>query len=259
MADTQDTDPGAAPAGRRESSVRTSLLDLQRIEEERIRSEEEADRIATEAADRARIEADRREREAAAARARQEETEAAERRRAEAAVAERARLLDVEQRLKDQERALRQEFELERARLIGEREQPKSGPSRIVVGLAVAIAIATTIGTVVTELRVRRIDRANVRTMEHFERLQRDIRASNDQRAVVQQHIETAERSLAEAIERASRMEAQVLELTRTSTRPHINRAPAAPKTPRPPRPASIDLDVSDDPLGDLVSPTRKR
>ncbi|MDO8621978.1 MAG: hypothetical protein Q7R80_02000 [bacterium] len=258
MADTQDTDPGSVPVKRREDSVRTSLKGLQRIEEERIRAEDEAERIATEAADRVHAEADRREREAAAARARQEEAEATERRRAEAAAAERTRLLDVEQRLKDQERALRQEFELERARLIGERERPKSGPSRIVVGIAVAIAIATTIGTVVTELRVRRIDRANVRTMEHFERLQRDIRTSNDRRAVVQQHIDTAERGLVEARERASRLEAQLLELTRTSTntRPRTNRAPPAPK---PTRPAQINPDVSDDPLGDLAGPARKR
>ncbi|MDP3771091.1 MAG: hypothetical protein Q8R16_02215 [bacterium] len=258
MANTNGTDPGNAPVGRRESSVRTSLLDLQRIEDERIRAEEEAERVATASAERAHKEIQSREREEAAERTRKEEAEAAERRRVEAAAAERARLLDVEQRLKDQERALRQEFELERARLIGERERPNTGPSRVVIGIAVAITLASTTATVVTELRVRRIDRANVRAMANLERLHRDIRVSNNQQAVVQQRIATAERDLAEARARASQMEAQVLELMRTnaSTRPRTHRAPPAPK---PSRPAQINPDVSDDPLGDLAGPTRKR
>lgn len=258
MANGNGTDPSVAPVGRRETSVRTSLHELQRIEEERLRLEEEAERATEALADREREETERRGREEAAERARQTEAEATERRRVEAAATERARLLDVDRRVADRERELRAEFALERARLIGERDRPTSGTPRALIAVITVIALVSVTLAVVTELRVRRVDQANVRVLANAERLSRDIRAIETTGATIAQRTAVLDRELTETRERAARAEARVLELERAPaarTRP----ARAATTPPRPTKPPQISPDVSDDPLGDLAGPARKR
>ena len=149
-----DTSPGAAPTGRRETSVRTSLQELKVLEERRLQDEEAADQASREANRLARAEAERHEREAAAERARQEEAEAEARRKADAAAAERVRLLDVDRRIANRERELRQEFALERAQLEAERGRPSGGASRWALIIAILITLGSLAGTFVLERRL---------------------------------------------------------------------------------------------------------
>lgn len=269
MPDTNDTGPAppAAPAiGQPGTETRESLAALRTIEEHRLADEAAAERARREREAAERAEAERRDRETAAERARQADVEAMERRRADVAAAERARLLDVDRRLAERERELRQEFELERARMAAElaRAQADSaslGGWLVRRGLIVAVvgALIVAAGGWWLKQRVRReitMERVLAAAMERTrcEAQLKPLRRNSEEHAARTAQLD---RELIDARDRASRAETRVLELERAPTRPRPTRA--AIKPARPSAPNRIETDASDDPLGDLMSPTRRR
>lgn len=269
MPDANDTGPAppAAPAiGQPGTETRESLAALRTIEEHRLADEAAAERARREREAAERAEAERRDRETAAERARQADAEAAERRRADAAAAGRARLLDVDRRVSERERELRAEFELERARMAAELARAQADSASLGRRLVTRELVIAACGALVLAVsgwwlkqRVGKeivAQRGLAMTAERT-RCEASLESLREQSAEHTNRIGQLDRDLTDARGRATHAETRVLELERAPTRPRSTRAATRPV--QPPAPRRIETDASDDPLGDLMSPTRRR